>query len=56
VRLGETRGDLVAVTEGLESGQQIVTTGVFKLKNGTPVVINNRLAPDAQTSPKPADS
>ena len=56
VRLGKTRGDFVVVESGLSAGQTIVTTGVFKLRNGMDVVVDNRLAPDSQISPKPANS
>ena len=56
VHLGKTRGDFVVVTSGLEAGQTIVTTGVFKLRNGMAVVVNNQLAPDFQIAPKPAHS
>jgi membrane fusion protein (multidrug efflux system) len=56
VRVGEARGDFVSITKGLEDGQQIVSTGVFKLRNGIPVVINNDLAPKPQLNPKPADT
>jgi membrane fusion protein (multidrug efflux system) len=53
VRLGERRGDLVAVTSGLEGGQIIVSTGAFKLQNGMAVVIRNDLAPEVTTEPNP---
>ena len=56
VRLGKTRGDFVIVESGLDVGQTIVTTGVFKLRNGMAVVIDNKLAPDFQTDPKPTNS
>ena len=56
VRLGETRGDFVAVTEGLKAGQQVVSTGAFKLRNGMHVVIDNKLAPKAQLNPRPSDT
>lgn len=56
VRLGKTRGDFVVVTSGLEAGQTIVTTGVFKLRNGMSVVVDNKLAPSLQLAPKPANS
>ncbi len=56
VRIGEARGDFVAVTEGLKVGDVVVSTGVFKLRNGMPVVINNDLAPKPQLNPKPMDS
>jgi membrane fusion protein, multidrug efflux system len=53
VRLGETRGDFVAVSDGLQAGQEIVSAGAFKLRNGSPVVVDNRLKPDAQMNPRP---
>jgi membrane fusion protein (multidrug efflux system) len=56
VRLGETRGDFVAVTTGLKEGQLIASSGVFKLRNGAVVAIDNSLAPDAQTAPRPPNS
>ena len=56
VRVGEARGDFVAVSEGLKAGETIVSTGVFKLRNGMPVTINNELAPKPQLNPKPVDS
>jgi len=56
VRLGEKRGDFVAVTEGLKEGENIVSTGVFKLRNGQAVVVDNRLAPAFQKSPKPENN
>jgi membrane fusion protein (multidrug efflux system) len=56
VRVGEARGDFVAITEGLKAGDVVVSTGVFKLRNGMPVVINNDLAPKPQLNPKPMDS
>jgi membrane fusion protein (multidrug efflux system) len=56
VRVGEARGDFDAVNEGLKAGETIVSTGVFKLRNGMPVTINNDLAPKPQLNPKPVDS
>jgi membrane fusion protein (multidrug efflux system) len=56
VRLGDRRGDLVEVRDGLEKGQMVVTTGGFKLRNGAAVVINNELAPKAEIDPDPEDS
>jgi membrane fusion protein (multidrug efflux system) len=56
VRVGESRGDFVAITQGLNTGETIVSTGVFKLRNGMPVTINNELAPKPQLNPKPIDS
>lgn len=51
VHLGKTRGDFVVVTSGLNAGQTIVTTGVFKLRNGMGVVVNNQLSPYFQLRP-----
>ncbi len=56
VRLGTARGDFVAVVSGLKEGESIVTSGVFKLRPGEAVVIDNALAPDAQLAPKPNDT
>ena len=56
VRLGERRGDFVAVVSGLKAGDTIASAGVFKLRNGATVVVDNSLAPDAQIAPKPKDS
>jgi membrane fusion protein (multidrug efflux system) len=56
VRIGESRGDFVSITEGLKAGDVVVSTGVFKLRNGMGVTINNDLAPKPQLNPTPADS
>jgi membrane fusion protein, multidrug efflux system len=56
IRTGETRGDFVAVTNGLKADEQVVSTGVFKLRNGMNVAIDNKLAPKAELAPKPSDS
>lgn len=56
VRLGERRGDFVAVVSGLEEGDTVVSTGAFKLRNGAKVAVYNDLAPEASLDPTPADS
>jgi membrane fusion protein (multidrug efflux system) len=56
VRLGETRGDFVTVVDGLKEGESVVTSGVFKLRPGMSVVIDNRLAPNSQLAPKPENT
>jgi len=56
VRLGLKRGDFVAVTSGIQEGQTVVSTGVFKLRNGQSVVVDNTLSPDFQKAPKPENN
>lgn len=56
VRLGEKRGDFVAVLGGLQSGEAVVSTGVFRLRNGMPVTIDNRLSPDFELTPQPENA
>jgi membrane fusion protein (multidrug efflux system) len=56
VSLGEQRGDYVAVLSGLKKGDQVVSTGVFKMRNGQPVVVDNTLAPEFKLDPRPEES
>jgi membrane fusion protein (multidrug efflux system) len=56
VRVGEARGDFVSITAGLKPDELVVSTGVFKLRNGMTVTINNDLAPKPQVNPTPVDS
>ncbi len=56
VKLGVTRGDLVAIQEGVKPGEQIVTSGVFKLRNGSAVQVNNTVQPSESATPKPANT
>jgi membrane fusion protein (multidrug efflux system) len=53
VRLGEKRGDFAAVVSGLKEGETVVSTGVFKLRNGQAVVIDNSLTPEFKLEPQP---
>ena len=53
VRLGERRGDFVSVLEGVEPGQVVVSAGAFKLRNNSPVFVNDELAPKAELDPNP---
>jgi len=55
VTTGETRGDQVAITTGLREGQQVVTSGQLKLKNGTPIVIDNSIQPANSPNPTPQE-
>ena len=56
VKLGPTRGDLIGVMEGLKPGDQVVTAGVFKLRNGAAVQGNNSVQPASSPAPKPANT
>jgi membrane fusion protein (multidrug efflux system) len=53
VKTGATRGDLVAVTDGLKPGERVVTSGLLKLRNDAEVTINNKVQPTASATPKP---
>ena len=55
VRLGERRGDFVAVTSGLSPGEAVASSGAFKLRNGAAVLVNNALAPHAELAPMPTE-
>ncbi len=56
VKLGAGRGDQVAVLSGLKPGQEVVTSGVFKLRTGAAVEVNNKVKPADDPAPKPQDS
>lgn len=56
VQLGERRGDFVEVLGGVKAGEEVVTSGVFKLRSGMPVRIDNALAPKPELSPRPANT
>jgi membrane fusion protein (multidrug efflux system) len=53
VRLGEKRGDYIAVLSGLQEDETVVSSGVFKLRNGQAVTVDNTLSPDFKLDPKP---
>lgn len=55
VTTGETRGDQVAILSGLKEGQQVVTSGQLKLKNGTSIVIDNSVVPANSPNPTPQE-
>ncbi len=55
VTTGETRGDQVAILKGLKEGQQVVTSGQLKLKNGTSIVIDNSVVPANSPNPTPQE-
>jgi membrane fusion protein, multidrug efflux system len=56
VKLGVGRGDQVAVVSGVKAGQEVVTSGVFKLRNGAAVKVNNEVQPANDPAPKPEDN
>ncbi|HET9409588.1 MAG TPA: efflux RND transporter periplasmic adaptor subunit [Candidatus Sulfotelmatobacter sp.] len=56
VKIGGSRGDQVAILSGLNPGDEVVSSGVFKLRNGAAVQINNKVQPDDSPTPKPQDS
>jgi len=56
VRLGRSRGDYVAVNDGLKDGEIVVSTGVFKLRNGQAVREDNTLNPTFSLTPQPKNS
>lgn len=55
VTTGPTRGDQVAILKGLSVGQLVVTSGQLKLKNGTPVVVDNSVQPTNNLNPTPQE-
>jgi membrane fusion protein, multidrug efflux system len=56
VTLGATRGDLIAIEGGLKPGEEVVTSGVFRLRNKVPVQVNNTVVPTSSATPKPANT
>src|SRR5262249_17838538 len=56
VKLGGSRGDQVAVFTGIKPGEEVVTSGVFKLRPGAAVQVNNSVQPANSPAPKPEDS
>ena len=56
VKLGQNRGDQIRVLSGLAPGDEVVTSGVFKLRPGAPVQVNNQVQPPSEAAPKPPNS
>ena len=52
VKLGSTRGDQVAIIAGIDPGEEVVTSGGFKLRPGAAVQVNNKIQPSNDPSPK----
>jgi len=55
VKLGETRGDQVAILEGIKQGERVVTSGQLKLRNGSQIEINNDVQPENNPNPAVQD-
>ena len=56
VKLGQSRGDQVSVVSGVKEGDEIVSSGVFKLRSGVPVRVNNSVQPGNDVNPTPPNS
>ncbi len=56
VQLGRSKGDYVAITKGISVGSRVVSAGVFKLRNGAPVAVNDEVQPNYQVAPTPNDA
>jgi membrane fusion protein (multidrug efflux system) len=55
VKLGPARGDQIAVLSGINAGEEVVTSGVFKLRNGAPIQVNNAVQPANSNAPRTED-
>jgi membrane fusion protein (multidrug efflux system) len=55
VTTGPTRGDQVAILKGVDEGATVVTSGQLKLKNGTPLIVNNKVLPANSPNPQPQE-
>jgi membrane fusion protein (multidrug efflux system) len=53
VRVGESRGDFVAILDGITKGQEVVSAGAFKLRNGAGIVVNNEIGATPKLDPRP---
>jgi membrane fusion protein, multidrug efflux system len=56
IKLGRSRGDMISIVSGLKPGEEVVTSGVFRLKSGAHVIVNNQIKPEAELAPNPSDS
>lgn len=55
VKTGPTRGDQVAILSGVDEGAEVISSGQLKVKNGTPLIINNQVNPASDADPHPQD-
>ncbi len=56
IKLGSKKGDLVEVLNGVKDGDEVVSSATFKLHNNAPVIIDNKIQPEALLNPKPVNS
>jgi len=56
VKIEGSRGDQVAITSGLNPGDEVVSSGVFRLRSGAPVLVNNTVKPGNSANPTPEES
>jgi membrane fusion protein (multidrug efflux system) len=56
VKVGPARGDQIAVLSGIKAGEEVVTSGLFKLRNGAAVQVNNKVKPGNNSAPRPENS
>jgi len=56
IRTGTTHGDFVSVLDGLKPGEKVASAGIFKLRNGSSVMVNNSVVPKPSKNPNPSDS
>jgi membrane fusion protein (multidrug efflux system) len=56
VKLGPARGDQISILTGVKPGEEVVTSGLFKLRNGAAVQINNSVRPANSPTPTPGNS
>ena len=56
VKIDGSRGDQVAIVSGLNPGDEVVSSGVFRLRNGAPIQVNNTVKPSNSANPNPAES
>jgi membrane fusion protein (multidrug efflux system) len=56
VKVGPARGDQISILSGINPGEEVVSSGAFKLRNGAAVVVNNKVQPSNKPAPKPEES
>jgi membrane fusion protein (multidrug efflux system) len=55
IKVGDVYGDYIAILEGLQEGEQVATSGLLKLRNGQPVIIDNKSELKPELQPKPQE-